>query len=64
MNKGGYIMKLLKDIGISVLCILVGIALTQMDQEAWYPLAGYGLILAGVAIVVLAVIGIIKDKKK
>ncbi len=57
-------MKLLKDIGLSVLCILVGIALTQMDQEAWYPLAGYGLILAGVAIVVLAVIGIIKDKKK
>ena len=57
-------MKLLKDIGISVLCILVGIALTQMDQEAWYPLAGYGLILAGAAIVVLAVIGIIKDKKK
>ena len=57
-------MKLLRDIGLSALCILVGIALTQMDQEAWYPLAGYGLILCGVAIVVLTVIGIIKNKKK
>lgn len=57
-------MKLLKDIGLSLVCILVGIALTQMDQEAWYPLAGYGLILCGVAIVVLTVIGIIKNKKK
>ncbi len=58
-------MKLLKDIGLAVLCMLVGTALTQMgDMAGWYPVAGYGLILAGIAIVVLTVIGIIKNKKK
>ncbi|MCR4787234.1 MAG: hypothetical protein K5888_01485 [Lachnospiraceae bacterium] len=57
-------MKVLKEIGLAIVCILVGIALTQMDQAWWYPLAGYGLILAGVAIVVLTIIEIIKKNKK
>ncbi len=57
-------MKTLKEIGLAIVCILIGIALTQMDQEAWYPIAGIGLVIAGVAIAVFAVIDIIKSLKK
>ena len=57
-------MKTLKEIGLAIVCILIGIALTQMDQEAWYPLAGVVLVISGIVIAVFAVIGIIKNMKK
>ena len=57
-------MKTIKEIGLAIVCILIGIALTQMDQEAWYPIAGIVLVIAGVAIAIFAVIDIIQSFKK
>ena len=56
-------MKTLKELGLALVCILVGIAVFQMDQEKWYPIAGGFLIFCGAAIIVFSVIEIIKKKK-
>ena len=57
-------MKTLKELGLALVCILVGIAVFQMDQETWYPIVGGFLVFCGAVIVVFSVIEIIRNQKK